>query len=251
MVSLAAQQLQKGNLVGLHTVKVTLKPGVTMDEFVRYWTEEYVPAFNSMDQGWKLIPLKSLRGEVPKDNLGMLFIINSEKDRDKFYNPDGSPSDISKVTDEKMKSYNDKMDKLATTESIYTDWIVTGNKEPLSQHDLKKGNLLGTHVIKVELKPGVTMEQYSAALNDKMSPEFTKVVPTWHSYVLKKVRGDAKEDYGLLYVVDSEKDRDKYFNPDGTSNEEMAKASQQLKSQEEINKLGSYTSVWYADWVIL
>jgi hypothetical protein len=249
---LSAQQLQEGNLVGTHIAKVTLAPGVTMDQFVNFWKTQAMPAYNEAYPGWKMHLLKSLRGDVPKDNLGILFIIDSQETRDKYYNPDNTLSDLGKTAAAKLKPMNDEFNKLGSSETTYTDWIVTGKNGQLSQHNLQSGNFIGLHTIKIDLKPGVTMDQYIQAVNEKVSPEMTRLDPSWHTYPLKKVRGDASEDYGLLYIVDNEKERDKYFNTDGTGNEEMDKINQKSqKLDEEMNKLGTQSSVTWSDWIIL
>jgi hypothetical protein len=249
---LSAQQLHEGNLVGTHLVKVTLAPGVTTDQFAEAWQTKGIPAYNEAFPGWKMYLLKSRRGTIPENSLGILFIIDSQETRDKYYNPDNTYTALGKEAAAKIQPVMDEIGKLGTTETTYTDWVVTAKDDQLSRHNLEKGNFIGTHTIKVDLKPGVTIDQYIQALNEKVSPEMTKADPAWHVYSLKKIRGDASENYGFLYVIDSEKDRDKYFNADGSTNEEMNKISQSFqKTNEEMDKLGSESSVTWADWVIL
>jgi len=38
-------------------------------------------------------------------------------------------------------------------------------------------------------------------------------------YLVKSIRGDIKNSFGMIHVIKSEKIRDKYFNTDGSSNE--------------------------------
>lgn len=248
---LSAQQLQEGNLIGTHIAKVTLAPGATMDQFVNFWKTKAIPAYMEAYPGWKMYLLKSIRGDVPKDTPGILFIIDSPETRDKYYNPDNTLSDLGKAAADKLKPINDEFNKLGSSETTYTDWMVTGKNGQLSQHNLQSGNFLGIHTIKIDLKPGVTMDQYLQAVNEKASPEMTRVVPSWHAYSLKKVRGDASENHGILYVVDNEKERDKFFNEDGTANEEMNKINQQTqKTNEEMAKLGTQNTVTWTDWII-
>ncbi|MGE5406553.1 MAG: hypothetical protein ACM3NR_02475 [Methanosarcina sp.] len=249
---LSAQQLHEGNLIGTHIVKVNLAPGVTMDQFVQAWTTKAIPAYNENYPGWKMYAMKSRRGTVPENSLGLLFIIDSEQTRDKYYNPDGTLTDLAKAAEARLKPVLDEMDKLGTSETTYTDWVVTAKEDQLSRHNLEKGNLIGTHTIKVDLKPGVTDVQYIQALNEKMSPEITKIDPAWHMYPLKKIRGDAAENYSLLYIVDSEKERDKFYNADGSPTKEAENFGLKIQnSNDEINKLGTQNSVAWADWIIL
>lgn len=121
---LTAQSLQKGNLVGTHTMKLTLKPGVTEKQFIDFFNEKYKPAFNKAIPEWQVFLVKSIRGEVPKDTYGLIYVIKSVQDRDKYYNTDGTESSFTKTAREKLKPIFDEFDKICTFETVYTDWEV-------------------------------------------------------------------------------------------------------------------------------
>lgn len=252
MCFLQAQQLQNGNLIGVHTLKMHLNPGVTMDQFIQFYTEKYIPVYEASFPGWHLRLVKSLRGNVPKDNLGLVFIIDSEQTRDKYYNPDGTANDLNKTATEKLKSVNEEMDKYGSAETVYTDWVVTGGNTPLPVHQLTKGNMFCTHCIKVNLQPGKTVDDYIKTVNEVESPQWGKEMPNWHMYLLKRVRGEAPEgSMGAIYIVDSENDRDKYFDGENT-NAEFAKLSEKMKGvEDEVDKVGKTETLSYTDWIIL
>jgi hypothetical protein len=116
---------------------------------------------------------------------------------------------------------------------------------------LQKGNLIGTHIFTVTLAPGVTMDKYVDFFNAKVIPEIVKVYPEWKCYVLKGVRGEHPNSYGVIYVIKSQKDRDKYYNADGTDSELGKQANAKMKPiLDEWVKLGTYDSK-YTDWVVL
>ncbi len=117
------QTMQKGNLIGSHVMTVTLQPGKTMDQFVKFFKAKYVPAFEKNHPGWKLYLVKSVRGDV-KDSFGLLFVIKSQKDRDKYYTADGTDSKLGKSTTEKMKPMEDDLLKLGSYKTTYTDWVI-------------------------------------------------------------------------------------------------------------------------------
>jgi hypothetical protein len=52
------------------------------------------------------------------------MIIKSEKDRDKYYNPDGSLSQLGITAEKNYKPVVDEMNKLGTLSTTYTDWVV-------------------------------------------------------------------------------------------------------------------------------
>ncbi len=116
---------------------------------------------------------------------------------------------------------------------------------------LQKGNLIGTHEFNVTLAPGVTMDKYMDFCNSKIKPEVEKLYENWQVYFLKGIRGEKPDKYLMLYVIKSQKDRDKYYNADGTPNELNNQVSVKMQPlMDELNKLGTFTSI-YTDWLVL
>ena len=115
---------------------------------------------------------------------------------------------------------------------------------------LQKGNLVGTHTITVSLKPGVTMEKYTDFFKTKVIPEMEKNMPTWNVYLLKGIRGENNNSFGLLYIIKSAQDRDKYYNADGSDSELGKSLNVKLKPVlDELGKLGTLTTK-YTDWLV-
>ena len=116
---------------------------------------------------------------------------------------------------------------------------------------LQKGNLIGTHVSTVDLKPDVTMEQFQQFFISKVIPEIEKHYPGWKAYSVKGIRGENENSIGAIYVIKSEEHRDKYYNEDGSLNELGTATQEKLNPVfEELEKLGTFTST-YTDWLIL
>jgi len=57
------QGLQKGNIVGVQTLTVTLNQGVTMEQFTDYLIKKCFPEFEKAHQGWKYYLTKGIKGE--------------------------------------------------------------------------------------------------------------------------------------------------------------------------------------------
>lgn len=252
MCFLQAQQLQNGNLIGVHAMKITLNPGVTMDQLIQFYNDKYIPAFEESHPGWHMRIAKSLRGNVPKDNLGFIHIFDNEQTRNKYFDSEGTMTEYGQAAGKSMESLANEVNKLGSAESVYTDWVVTGGDTPLPVHQLTKGNMFCTHCMKVNLQPGKTMEDYVKAVNEIESPSWGKVMPNWHMYALKRIRGEAPEgSLGVIYIVDSENDRNKYFDGENT-NEEFARISEKMKDVEsQMDKVGSAERLSYTDWIIL
>jgi hypothetical protein len=117
------QTLQKGTLIGTHVMQVTFQPGVSMEKFIEFYSKKFIPEYEKNRIGWKIYLVKSIRGEI-KDSFGLIMIIKSEKDRDKYYNPDGSLSQLGITVEKNYKPVVNEMNKLGTLSTTFTDWIV-------------------------------------------------------------------------------------------------------------------------------
>jgi len=118
--------------------------------------------------------------------------------------------------------------------------------------DMKKGTLVGVHTFDdVKLAPGVTMEQFANAYNTKMIPAMEKAAKGWKLYPIKRIRGEKSATYGVLIVIASEKDRDQYYNPDGTENEAGKAVGKALEpAAKELSQFGTITTDRYIDWLV-
>jgi hypothetical protein len=117
------QDLKKGNLLGTHVMMISLQTGVTMEQYTNYCVKTWIPTYEKLVPGVKLYLVKGIRGEN-KDSFGMIFVFQSEKIRNKYFNDDGSQNDLGKSISEKMRPTTEKLNKLGTFTTKYTDWIV-------------------------------------------------------------------------------------------------------------------------------
>ncbi|HEV8513531.1 MAG TPA: hypothetical protein VGQ59_09645 [Cyclobacteriaceae bacterium] len=124
MANLAvAQGLQKGNLFGVHLVTVELKPNVKMDEFKAFFVNEVLPQYEKNWVGLKGYLVKSVRGDY-KDRFFVVWLFESEKARDKYFNADGTPNDLEKAAFERVGPVEEKLKKFGTYTIKYTDDFV-------------------------------------------------------------------------------------------------------------------------------
>ena len=116
---------------------------------------------------------------------------------------------------------------------------------------LQKGNLVAVHVITIELNPGVTMEEFQRFHTNTLIPEYEKNYSGWQLYLAKGIRGENKNTYGWIIVVESEEIRNKYYNDDGTITEFGKAADEKMKpALEKTEKFGKLKRT-YTDWIIL
>ena len=115
---------------------------------------------------------------------------------------------------------------------------------------LQKGNLIGMHVMTINLDPDVTMNQFLDFFSNKAIPEIEKDFPGWNAYLVKGIRGENENKFGLIYVIDSEDDRNKYYNEDGSNNELGNSIMEKIQPiMTELSQLGTWTTE-YTDWLV-
>jgi hypothetical protein len=122
---------------------------------------------------------------------------------------------------------------------------------PIFAQALQKGNLVGVHVISIELKKGVNMSKFQKFHVNKLIPEYEKNYPGWQLFLAQGLRGENQNKYGWIIVVESEEVRDRYYNDDGSITEFGQAAADKMKpilqEAEEFGKLNRT----YTDWLIL
>jgi hypothetical protein len=116
---------------------------------------------------------------------------------------------------------------------------------------LQSGNLVGVHVITIELKKGITMSEFQKFHVNKLIPEYEKNYPGWQLYLAQGLRGENQNKYGWIIVVESEEIRDQYYNNDGSITEFGQAAAEKMKPiLEEAEEFGRLNRT-YTDWLIL
>jgi len=120
------QSIHKGSLLGLHTFTVNLKDGVTMEDYVKFFTSKAIPAYDKAFPGMKTYLMKSLRGQ-DSSSMGVVFIFNSEADRNKYWNKDGTPTELFNAGNAKVSDIEKEMDKYQASPIAldkYNDWLI-------------------------------------------------------------------------------------------------------------------------------
>ena len=68
--------------------------------------------------------------------------------------------------------------------------------------------------------------------------------------MVKGIRGENANSFGLIYVIESEEDRNKYYNEDGSQNELGNSIVEKVQPiMTELNQLGTWTTE-YTDWLV-
>jgi hypothetical protein len=118
-----AQNLKKGNLVGMHVITVNLNPNFTMEQAMDFFMKKYIPAAEANFPGMKIYLVKGIRGENDQ-KFGQIAVFESEAVRDKYYKEDGSYSEAGNEAMKKVQPVVDEFATIGTFSSKYTDWII-------------------------------------------------------------------------------------------------------------------------------
>ena len=65
------QALPKGTMVGTHTLTVTLQPGATMEQFMDFLINTFLPEFNKVDPDWQAYLVKGIRGNLTRSGINI------------------------------------------------------------------------------------------------------------------------------------------------------------------------------------
>jgi hypothetical protein len=118
------QVLQKGTLIGTHAMTVTLNTGVTMEQFIQFYSSKVLPEMNKLDPDWQVYLVKGIRGNINENSFGLIHVIKSDKVRSKYMNADGSSTDLGNSVNQKIQPVMDELNKLGSYTTSWTDWIV-------------------------------------------------------------------------------------------------------------------------------
>ena len=120
------QTVHKGSLLGLHTSTPNLKEGVAMENYAKFYTSKVIPAYDEAFPGMKTYLIKSVRGQ-DSASMGELYMFNSEADRNKYFNNDGTTTKLFDAANAKVSAIYKEMEKYVTasnTPDKYNDWVV-------------------------------------------------------------------------------------------------------------------------------
>lgn len=120
---LSAQTLQKGTLIGFHNAILTPNPDITMNQLVNFIKIEFIPEYEKNFPGSKVYLIKGIRGEC-QDCIYMLIIFPSDEVRSKYWNKDGTQTEIGKVAVEKMIPVQEEAAKFGKMVDKYTDFEI-------------------------------------------------------------------------------------------------------------------------------
>src|SRR4051812_48885709 len=91
-----AQGLERGNLLGLHVVTVTLNTNATMDDFKNFYVREVIPVYEKNWPGLKGYLLQAFNGQS-KNKFAIIWLFKTEADRNRNFDADGKANELEKA----------------------------------------------------------------------------------------------------------------------------------------------------------
>jgi hypothetical protein len=120
------QTVHKGSLLGLHIFTPTFQEGVTMEDYVKFYTTKAIPAYEKAFPGTKMYLIKSVRGQ-DSSSIGVIFMFNDEAHRNKYFNNDGTMTEAGTAASAKLNDIRKEFEKYEVQSNApdkYNDWVV-------------------------------------------------------------------------------------------------------------------------------
>jgi hypothetical protein len=117
------QTLQKNGVVAIHMWTVKLNPDVTMNQFLKFWEEDFIPTFEEAIPEMKAFVIKGAQ-DHNKYQYGGLYVWESMEELRKYFNSDGSPTENAAPALEKMTSMMDEIAKYGEFTYTADDYVI-------------------------------------------------------------------------------------------------------------------------------
>ena len=115
------QTVHKGSLLSLHIIN--LKESVTTEDYAKLVTSKAIPAYEKAFPGIKMYLIKSLRGQ-DSSSMGVIYMFNSEADRNKYLNNDGTMTELGKAAEAKLSDIGKEFDKYETSSNTPDRYMI-------------------------------------------------------------------------------------------------------------------------------
>jgi hypothetical protein len=122
-----ADGLERGNLIGVHIMTVTLNPNATMEEFKSFYVREVIPEYEKNWPGLQGYFLKSFFADS-QNQFAIIWLFKTVADRNRNFDANGRANELERAALQKVKPIEDKLKKLYGTYTVKyaheDDWVV-------------------------------------------------------------------------------------------------------------------------------
>lgn len=228
--------------------EIELQDGVDMtnDQLESFYLEEFIPAFNKVFPSLPLTLMKGDRGER-KGKYAEFYVFESLEARNKWWPEDAAAREETYQGFKKMGDTWDKYNKIFKSVA-FTDYIIL--PFPGKSFEVKQGNVVNFYEFECNMKEGLTPDQFEIFYLEKFVPATNINFPGTEICLLKGNRGERTGKYVEFWVVESLKERNRWFPEPNKPSEEAKKA---FNTMGEIHgKLGEMISgVTFTGYIVL
>ena len=113
----------KGASFGLHQLTVELEPGVSMDQFMEYMIDDYIPEVEKHYNGVKILVMQK-RGPGNENQIAWVYYFRSVRSRDALWPEADTPSEEAEEALNQIQPVLFKLLEMGTWTESYGVWII-------------------------------------------------------------------------------------------------------------------------------
>jgi hypothetical protein len=117
------QTLEKGAMLSAHMLVINLKPDVTLDQYLDFVEKTWIPEWEKQFPGLELFLMKGLNRET-ESTYSLLFYYASKEVFNKYWNDDGSATDLGNAGVTNLEPVYLEGDKFTPYNPEISDWII-------------------------------------------------------------------------------------------------------------------------------
>ena len=119
------QTLKKGSLLKVHHMTITLKPGVTMDQYLDFTINTLIPEFEKNFPGVEAYIMQGGSGDFTNDtDYASLYYIESAEVFSKYFDAKGNFNEGGFAAIEKLRPTFEKLEELGTVDREEYGWMI-------------------------------------------------------------------------------------------------------------------------------
>ena len=123
-----SQTLKTGAHLGIQALKIDLAPGVTMEQYLDFTTNTFIPEAEKHFPGLKVFimggGMEMGGGEEFKEKYSVIYYFESAETQSKYFNEGGNFTDAGTAALEKPGPTFEKHDKLGTNSAPTFGWMI-------------------------------------------------------------------------------------------------------------------------------
>ena len=123
-----SQTLKTGAHLGIQAIKIDLAPGVTMEQYLDFTMNTFIPEAEKHFPGLKVLimggGMEMGSGEEAEVKYSVIYYFESAEVQSKYFNEGGNFTEGGTAAIEKLGPTSEKMDKLGTNSAPTVGWMI-------------------------------------------------------------------------------------------------------------------------------